>query len=219
MVRTKSESIHRSVLEAAVSLFAEHGIEATSMDAVAAAAGTSKATLYKHWADKNALVLEALSVVFGLYDDPPIFDSGDLRQDFVDALTYQPAPSRQEMHRQLMPHVMAYAARHRDFGERWRERAIEMPQRRMRALIARGVASGALRPDVDDQTSLALLLGPMLYWHIFTGKQPNMPMPTTLAVEVVEAFWRRFGRDARSAVGSRPDRRSPSTGSARARRR
>jgi AcrR family transcriptional regulator len=197
MARTKSASVHRSILDAALARFAEHGIDATSMDAVARAAGVSKATLYAHWADKDALALEALSVAFGLYDDPPPFDSGDLRRDFIDALTYRPVARHDVTHR-LMPHVVAYASRHRAFGEVWRERAIEAPQRRLRALIARGIRTRALRAAVDDQTAMALLLGPMLYWHIFSGQRTDVPIPRNLAAEVVDAFWARFALPARS---------------------
>ena len=45
----------RLVLEAAADLFMEHGYEKVSMDAVARGAGVSKATLYAHFASKDAL--------------------------------------------------------------------------------------------------------------------------------------------------------------------
>jgi AcrR family transcriptional regulator len=82
-------------VEAALALFGERGIDAASMDAIAEKSGVSKATIYKHWQDKDALALEALSLMFGLDEEPPRFDSGDLCRDLVDALTYQPAAARQ----------------------------------------------------------------------------------------------------------------------------
>jgi hypothetical protein len=63
--------------------------------------------------DKAALALEALGLLFGLHEEAPKFDSGDLRQDFVDVLTYQPSKPRQEMKNRVMPHVMVHAARNR----------------------------------------------------------------------------------------------------------
>ena len=48
MPRTRSADAHRKVLDAALELFAERGIDATSMDAIAEASGVSKATIYKH---------------------------------------------------------------------------------------------------------------------------------------------------------------------------
>ena len=194
MVRTRSTQAHEKVLEATLALF-ERGIDTTSMDAIAEKSGVSKATIYKHWHDKDALALEALSLMFGLDEEPPKFDSGDLRQDLVDALTYQPSPERQEMKNRMMPHVMAYAARNREFGEQWRTRVIERPQTRLKNLLKRGIEQRQLISKINLDTGLALLLGPMLYWHIFVGKKSLAPMPRDLATEVVSAFWKVYGRE------------------------
>ena len=53
------------MLDAAARLFADHGIDATSMDAIAEASSVSKATIYKHWPDKGALCLEVMSSLHG----------------------------------------------------------------------------------------------------------------------------------------------------------
>jgi AcrR family transcriptional regulator len=205
MVRTRSPQAHEKVLKATFDLFVERGIDATSMDAVAERSGVSKATIYKHWQDRDALALEALSLMFGLEEEPPRFDSGDLRQDLEDALTYQPASERQEMKNRVMPDVMAYAARNRKFGEQWRSLVIERPQTRLKNLIKRGIKQRKLVDDINMNTGLALLLGPMLYWHIFVGKKSLAPMPKDLAIEVASAFWKVYGR-----VPSRTQRKDPS---------
>jgi TetR/AcrR family transcriptional regulator, mexJK operon transcriptional repressor len=59
--QAKRERIHR----AAQTLFMQHGFEATSMDAIAVAAGVSKPTLYRYYQNKEALfvaVLEQLAL-------------------------------------------------------------------------------------------------------------------------------------------------------------
>jgi AcrR family transcriptional regulator len=50
----------RRVLEAAARLFADQGPEAVSMDAVAAAAGVGKGTLYRRFGDREGLLLALL---------------------------------------------------------------------------------------------------------------------------------------------------------------
>src|SRR5215467_1943949 len=65
--RAKRERIHHE----AQALFMQHGFEATSMDAIAVAAGVSKPTLYVYYQNKEALfiaVLEQLAV--GHLSDP-----------------------------------------------------------------------------------------------------------------------------------------------------
>jgi len=59
--QAKRERIHH----AAQALFMQHGFEATSMDAIALAAGVSKPTLYRYYQNKEALfiaVLEQLAI-------------------------------------------------------------------------------------------------------------------------------------------------------------
>jgi AcrR family transcriptional regulator len=200
MARTRSAKAHKKVIDATLELFVESGINATSMDAIAGRSGVSKATIYKHWPDKDALALEALSHLFGFYETPPSFDSGDLRRDFVDALTYQPNESKQDVKMKMMPHVMSYAERNRKFGDQWRARMIERPQVRLKKLIQRGIAQKKLQKNLDRTVCLALLLGPAFYWYIIVGKKRSTSsMPRELASEVVSAFFRAFGRNPISA--------------------
>ena len=66
MARARSTEAHEKVLRAALELFGERGIDATSMDAIARASGVGKATIYNHWADKEALLMEVMVMIHGL---------------------------------------------------------------------------------------------------------------------------------------------------------
>ncbi|HJY08747.1 MAG TPA: helix-turn-helix domain-containing protein, partial [Bryobacteraceae bacterium] len=61
MARQRSTRAHDQVLDAALKLFSKRGIDSTSMDAIAGASGVSKATIYKHWPNKDALCLEVMA--------------------------------------------------------------------------------------------------------------------------------------------------------------
>jgi len=169
---------------------AKHGVDGTSMDAVATSSGVSKATLYKHWSNKEALLLEVMCTVAGL-TERPTFDSGDTRADIVAVLAYHPKQNR-TMRERLLPHFMAYSARNMEFGNAWRHMAMEPPRKELRHLFTQGIAKGELRSDLDLDLCLALLLGPVLYWHIFLRK--TVEDPRKLAEGVVEVFWRAFGK-------------------------
>ncbi len=58
--RPKDQNKRAAILDAAKRLFVERGYTDTSMDAVAAAAGVSKLTVYSHFGDKDALFAEAV---------------------------------------------------------------------------------------------------------------------------------------------------------------
>lgn len=58
--RPKDMEKRASILEAAIALFAQSSFNGTSMDAVAAAAGVSKLTVYSHFGDKDNLFREVI---------------------------------------------------------------------------------------------------------------------------------------------------------------
>jgi AcrR family transcriptional regulator len=189
--RGRSQRAHQKVLTAATELFASRGIVATSMDAIAAAAGVSKATVYKHWADKDSLCLEVLRYVHCADDEiPGERDSGDLQADLTSFLAYEPPAARAEIQRRLAPHLIAYSASNPEFGRAWRARVYERSRLALRKLLQRGIDTGTFPVVLDEELSLALLLGPMMYRHIFG--------PTVdrrwLAEGVVRSFWKAHAR-------------------------
>lgn len=172
------------------------------MDSVAEHSGVSKATIYKHWADKDALILEVMADVNGL-NSRPVFDSGNTRVDVCAVLAYR-NPECGEAHQKFMPHCIAYSARNPEFGLAWRHMVMEPPRRELRHLLRLGIERGELEPDLDIETSLSLLLGPVLYWYIFF--KGTKDKPTVLAERAVDAFWRAFGvrnRGVRKKVAGR----------------
>ncbi len=189
MPRTRSASAHEKVLKAALELVAERGVEATSMDAIAQKSGVSKATIYKHWADKDALLLAMLAEAVGVPARPK-FDSGHTKEDVVAVLSYRP-PEHPDVRDRILPHFVAYSARNRTFGMAWRKAVMEPPLRELRHLIRQGIRKGELSPRLDMDLGLALLLGPMLYWQFFL-KELTSEERHHLAAGVVDAFWKAF---------------------------
>ncbi len=189
MARPRSAAAHRKVLHSALQLMAERGIESTSMDAIAVASGVSKATIYNHWADKEALLLEVMADLHGLHQRP-VFNSGDTRRDLVAVLAYQPPKVRANMQERIMPHLIAYSARNPAFGVAWRRMVLEPPRRELSNLVAQGIQKGELSPTLETELALSLLLGPVLYQFIFRKGEPVVL--GDLPEQVVDAFWKAF---------------------------
>jgi AcrR family transcriptional regulator len=188
MARTRSSEAHDKVLRAALELFGERGIDGTSVDAIAQASGVSKATIYNHWADKEALLLEVMVLVNGLDREREEVDTGDIRKDLAIVLTRRPPDEFEVARNRLMPALIAYSAVHQEFGKAWRLRVMEPPRECLRQILRRGVKQGLLRRDLDLDTSVALLLGPMLYTHIF--QREKKAAPPGFGESVAETFWR-----------------------------
>jgi AcrR family transcriptional regulator len=208
MARPRSARAHGQVLDAALTLFAERGIDATSMDAIAEASGVSKATIYKHWPDKEALCLEALAHLHGADQPRPALDSGDVRADLVAALSYQPPARHSDLRIRIMPHLMAYAGRNPSFGEVWRARVFEPPRVQLRQLLDRAIARGQLPRSLDRDLAIALLLGPLMYCHVL--KRLQAEAPENLPEQVVAAFWQAHAlAPSRATRRGRRGRRLP----------
>ena len=199
MSRGLSERAHQKVLQSAAELFADRGIDVTSMDAIANASGVSKATIYKHWADKEALCMEVLVFVHKLDEDPPKTDSGDWKADVIAFLTHESAPRTEQIKKRLLPHLIAYSARNEEFGRAWRARAMERIRAGLKALIRRGIDDGIFPSVLDEELAVALLVGPMMFRHIFSRSLDK----EWLARGAVESFWAAHARkpsEWRSAV-------------------
>ena len=69
-------------MDAALQLVAEAGFDRTTIDAIAARAGASKATIYRHWPGKPELVADAIRHR-GRPALPPLPDTGTLRGDLL----------------------------------------------------------------------------------------------------------------------------------------
>jgi AcrR family transcriptional regulator len=194
MARPRSKEAHDKVLRAALSLFAGRGIDATSMDAIAQASGVSKATIYNHWADKEALLMEVMSLIHGLDRQPEDVDTGDICRDLTVVLTRRPPDEFDAVRTQLMPSMIAYSAVHPEFGMAWRYRVMEPPRQCIQRVLRRGVQRGLLQRGLDIDVAVSLLLGPVLYTHIFQ-KDRKRKAPD-IGPRAAEAFWRAFRTDA-----------------------
>ena len=192
MARPRSAEAHKKVLDAAVRLFCERGIDASSMDAIADISGVSKATIYKHWQDKDALCLEVVGYLHGLDEELPVFDSGNFRADLIAQLQYHPAADRKTLREQMTPHMMAYAARNRAMAAMWRARVVEPARVALTHMIKRAARRGLLKPGIDPEVALALLLGPLIYRRLFVFNAGG-DAPRDLEVQVADAFLAAFG--------------------------
>ena len=83
MVPAAGRDADAAICDATLALLAEVGYDRMSMDAVAARARASKATIYRRWPGKRELVLDALRSRHDQLHSP--VDTGSLRGDLVAA--------------------------------------------------------------------------------------------------------------------------------------
>src|SRR5436190_8711493 len=82
--RPRSPECDHAILDAALAEYAANGLDGMSVDAVAARAGVSKATIYRRYPSKAMLV--AAAALKAADEQAPIADTGSVRGDLTTAL-------------------------------------------------------------------------------------------------------------------------------------
>jgi AcrR family transcriptional regulator len=193
MARSRSLDAHNRVLEATLDLFVERGIEATSMDTIAAASGVSKATIYKHWKGKEPLLMELLLLVSGAATEVDEQDADDLYLDLARVLTDRPRHDRPEDKNRLMPQMIAYSATHVEFGKAWRSRVMEVPKRRLKRILEQAMQDGRIEKTLDLNICYALLIGPLMFLHIFGSEVEHVTLGNAAAKTFCRAYELKSG--------------------------
>jgi AcrR family transcriptional regulator len=186
-VRTPSKEAHEKVLNAALRLISERGVERTSMDAIASEAGVSKATVYKHWQNKDALLIE---VIGNLSEKFPDFDSGDVKADLRSLLRHLAKARKREELGRIWPRVIGYAVANPEFAKALQEFSFEPRRKQISRLLKRGAKSGELRSGIDSDEAMDLLIGPIMHRRFVDMDA----VPLELADRVVDYFWKVFAR-------------------------
>ncbi|MFI2711617.1 TetR/AcrR family transcriptional regulator [Micromonospora sp. NPDC018662] len=164
--RPRSTRADEAIVEAALDLLAEGStIEALSIEAIAARAGVGKATIYRRWSGKDALLLDALRRLKGA---PPRPGGRSVRDDLVllvGAVGQHVDPRVRKIMPCLVPEVSRSSAHRQAY-----EAIIEPRRQAMREVLRRAMDSGELRADLDIEVAMALLTAPMLtqrmlHWH------------------------------------------------------
>ncbi|WP_037607479.1 TetR/AcrR family transcriptional regulator [Streptacidiphilus rugosus] len=82
--RRRGPALEQAIFEATLEQLVVSGYARLSMEAVAAAAQTGKASLYRRWGSKEELVMDVLRTSLPLVGAPP--DTGSLREDLLTVL-------------------------------------------------------------------------------------------------------------------------------------
>jgi len=192
MARLPSAEAHESVLNATLKLIADGGIEATSVDAIAMVSGVSKATIYKHWKNKEALCLEAIG---RLKPDLPVFHSGDPRADTVALLQHVGCSQKPEALGRIWPRIMSYAACHPAFAKAFCAHISAGRRSQITNLLRQAISKGELCSNLDVDLALDLLIGPIMHRRFM-----HSSVPANLPKRVVEAYWRAHAPRSKRTV-------------------
>jgi AcrR family transcriptional regulator len=160
--RPRDPVVHESILAAARDVLIGRGYPNLTIEAVAARAGVGKASIYRRWTSKAALVFE---VLFARTRHRPLPDTGAIGSDLRIAVGWGVEEFASPEFRAAAPGLVA-EVRH-DAGMCSLVREGEYA--RFRRLIERGIERGELRSDLDVNVVMDVLVGALFFRAALIG--------------------------------------------------
>ena len=187
--RPRSAEVDHAIRRATLDLLAEESFDALTIEGVAARAGCGKATIYRRWPSKSALVVDAVASCREAGDHPP--DTGSAREDLLAYVRGFMQHLRTSDAGRVMPALVAELARNDDLATAFREGFILPRRARVHDTVRRGIERGELRPDVDPDLVADGVVALLQHRFLITGMEIDEDLPRRL----VDMLWKGIARD------------------------
>ena len=182
--RPRSPEVDRAIRRACLDLLAEDSYDGVSIEGVAARAGCGKAAIYRRWPSKSALVVDAIAACKD--EGIPLPNTGSSREDMLQYVQGMLRYFRTSEVGRVMPALVAELARNEELAASFRKGVIEPRRALLLETLARGVARGEVRPDVDLDIVADALVAVLHHRLLITGQEVDEDLPARL----VDLLWR-----------------------------
>lgn len=189
--RPRSPKAERAILDATLELLASEGFDRLTVEGVATAAGVGKATIYRRWTSKLAIVLAAVGELSA--HPLPELTTGRTRDDLVTLLRHIIEALTGTIAGRILPGLVAETARSPELLDMLHDFWISR-RRLMLDVLRQGSAQGDLPEDVDHELIADLLYGPVHYRFLVS----NGPLNLALAERLVDAVLAQWDMPAHS---------------------
>jgi AcrR family transcriptional regulator len=182
--RPRSVRADEAIIEAVLDMVASGtAFDALSIESIAAKAGVGKATIYRRWPNKEALLVDAVATVKG---EPAKIGGGSVREDLATLLR----PMTKAPHTRagkILPCLIAELPRNPELRNVYNR--ITSPRRElMRQVLQRGIREGTLRADLDVDVVIAMLNGPMITKSLMPHWYEELPREE-LPERMLDTIW------------------------------
>jgi len=171
--RKRDHSRDPEILQAAIDVLAETGYDRMTIEMVATRAKAGKATLYRRWASKSDLVIDAVACMKaapGPGSTASLPDTGTLRGDLV-AMIRPHSIQDNEKKLKVMAGIVSLLAHSPELAAAVNTAIVEPRVEINRRLLQRAIDRGEIAADVDVE-GLALISPSMVAYRTLIMKQP-----------------------------------------------
>ncbi|MFI8180941.1 TetR/AcrR family transcriptional regulator [Actinacidiphila glaucinigra] len=171
------------ILDAARDALSAQGYPALTIEAVAAAAGVGKSTIYRWWPNKEALIADALAEIFRAEEIP---DLGDTRAELRHAVDMTIDNYTNEDIAASLPALAAGLLPHPELMARFRETFLHRKRANIATALRRGIQRGDLPHDLDTDLVQDIWAGTILYRRLMTNTATDTALAEHLTRLVTE---------------------------------
>jgi AcrR family transcriptional regulator len=153
------------VLTTTLDLLTEAGLDDLTIDDISRRSGVAKTTIYRHWPNRSALVIDACSRMVDSEEPPP--DTGSLEGDVRAILTKIAELLGTARWSSIVPSIVDVAEHNPAFADIHGriQRGHAAP---LRAALDRAALRGEIPSGADRDAMTAALLGPLFYRRWFS---------------------------------------------------
>ncbi|WP_055584979.1 TetR/AcrR family transcriptional regulator [Peterkaempfera griseoplana] len=179
--RRRGKELERAIFEATLDQLTSGGFAGLTMEGVAGAARTGKAALYRRWASKHELVLDALESSLPPATDIP--DRGSVAAEFHELMDRMTAAVQSPGGRAIRVLMGEMDHEHAEvFVQLALNRVVEPAKRAVLQILRRGEGRGDVRPGAADPLVADVVPALLLYRSKLHGGE----LPAGFADEVVD---------------------------------
>jgi AcrR family transcriptional regulator len=162
--RPRSDRSHRAMLQAAIDILAEVGLERLTIEAVAQRAKVGKSTIYRRYQSKEELVADALESMRAEIEIP---DTGSLLGDVRELIESAAKTSLDLAGKNSIATIITSAIGNPNFAKIYRENYLAPRKQAFTIIIDRARDRREVNQDIDRDLIFDAMSGMMLYALIF----------------------------------------------------
>lgn len=183
--RPRNVEAQKSILSASYELLLENGFQAVTVDKIAERAQVSKATIYKWWPNKAAVVMDGF--LHAATARLPVPDTGSAFNDILIHATNLAGflISREGT---IITELLGEGQFDSGLAEAYRARFFRPRRLEARSLLEKGVQRGELKKNLDIGICIDLIYGPIFYRLLVTGETLDEPYVQHLVINAFEGI-------------------------------
>ena len=181
--RPRSTAVDRAVIEAVLRLVTDGATFGDlSMEGIARAAAVGKATVYRRWASKEALLLDVLASVDVPLPEPA---PGSVREELLATLALVREHSVAKRESALIRNMQTQIQSSPELWRRYFDTVIVARRRVLGQVLERGIARGEVRAELgaDLELLIDMVAGPLLTRSL---QRPDDPIEPHLVERLVD---------------------------------